>query len=111
KSEQAYRKLLTQFKKKYESLGRIGGTVPVRLFTSDELDVIGGFFAVPGSHLIDKGTISMAAFAEQLAETRFGDLGLKQLLDAFFGETIKSNKQQQQEKDASLREYVTRLRE
>src|SRR5699024_4784846 len=91
-SETAYKKLFREFKKKYESLGRIGGTVPTRLFTEDELEVIGSFFGIPGSKMAAKGSISIEGFERQLENTRFSDIGLKQLLDAFFGEEIISNK-------------------
>ncbi|TFJ94289.1 TIGR02679 family protein [Lentibacillus salicampi] len=110
KSEQAYQKLFAQFKKKYESLGRIGGTVPVRLFTEKELEVIGGFFGMPGSRLAEKGSISVVAFERQLADTRFGDVELKALLDAYFGEVIISKKQWKQEKTDSLRRFIEELR-
>lgn len=109
KSEQAYRKLFEQFKKKYESLDRIGGTVPVRLFTDDELEVIGSFFGMTGYRLKEKGSISVAAFEKQLADTRFGDIRLKQMLDSYFGEEIMSNKQRREEKDTELWRFVTNL--
>ncbi|QKY69980.1 TIGR02679 family protein [Lentibacillus sp. CBA3610] len=111
KSEQAYKKLFHAFRKKYESLGRIGGTVPVRLFTDGQLKVIGGFFGMPGSRLAEKGSISVAAFERQLADTRFGDIGLKQILDAYFGETILSKKQQREEKEKGQRCLVIGLQE
>ncbi len=111
KSEQAYRKLFNQFKKKYESLGRIGGTVPANLFTADELEVIGGFFGMPGSKLASRGSISISAFENQLAETRFGEVSLKQLLDVYFGETIISKKQKRLDKEAKNREFVLRQKE
>jgi len=110
KSEQTYQKLFMQFKKKYESLGRIGGTIPVQLFTDEELEVIGGFFGMPGSRLNEKGSISVAAFERHLADTRFGDIELKSLLDAYFGEVIISKKQRRQEKKDALRRYVEGLR-
>ncbi|GAA0446856.1 TIGR02679 domain-containing protein [Lentibacillus halophilus] len=109
KREPAYKKLFEQFKKKYESLGRIGGTIPVRLFSEAELEVIGAFFGITGPKLHAKGSISMATFEKQLAGTRFADVGLKPLLDTFFGETIVSNKQHKEEKDAALRRYVVQL--
>src|SRR5699024_9474900 len=110
KSEQTYQKLFMQFKKKYESLGRIGGTIPVQLFTDEELEVIGGFFGMPGSRLNEKGSISVAAFERHLADTRFGDIELKSLLDGYFGEVIISKKQRRQEKKDALRRYVEVLR-
>lgn len=113
KHEKAYRVLFTQFKKKYESLGRIGGTVPISLFSENELGVLAGFFAIPAEKLANKKSISLVSFEQQLAHTRFADVGLKELLDAYFGEVIKSKKQssmEQQEKwDAFLQDLHERF--
>lgn len=106
RNEQAYKNLFTLFRKKYESLGRIGGTVPVTEFTGAELKVIGRFFGVPSDQLHVKGSVSLHIFEQQLANTRFHEIGLKQLLDAYFGEIIISKKQQQKERDEKLRSLL-----
>jgi len=93
KSEQAYDKLFQLFKKKYESLGRIGGTVPTDSFSMNELQEISKFFGVASKDLAKKGKISLLTFEQQLAYTRFEHISLKQLLDAYFGETIISKKE------------------
>lgn len=102
KGEKAYDKLFRAFRKKYESLGRIGGTVRVNQFTDAELEEIAGFFGVPAGRLKAKASISMAAFDAQLADTRFGDVGLKAVLDAYFAETIMSNKQKRRREQEQL---------
>src|SRR5699024_5716383 len=80
-------------------------------FTEDELALIGSFFGIAGSKMAAKGSISIEGFERQLENTRFSDIGLKQLLDAFFGEEIISNKQRKQEKEANLRRFVEDLKE
>lgn len=100
KSEPAYKRLFVKFRKKYESLGRIGGNVSVESFTDGELEVIGGFFGMPGDVLRAKRSISIGKFEAQLQETRFGEIGLKELLNAYFGEIIVSKKQVQAERSA-----------
>ncbi|MFD1037073.1 TIGR02679 family protein [Virgibacillus byunsanensis] len=111
KSEQTYKKLFQLFRKKYESLGRIGGTVSVDEFSDVELDEIGSFFGVPGGRLKKKGSISVVGFEQQLQHTRFNSVGLKQLLDAYFGEIIVSKKQQRVEKEEKLRVMLVGLKE
>src|SRR5699024_10515958 len=98
KSEHVYDKLFKLFRKKYESLGRIGGTIPVKKFSASELEEIGRFFGLPGEQLETKGTIALRAFEEQMEHTRFSTISLKQLLDAYFGEKILSKKEQKQER-------------
>mgnify|MGYP001203880952 FL=1 len=106
KSEKVYDKLFEAFRKKYESLGRIGGTVPIGNFSKNELEEIGKFFGLPGEQLEMKGSISLRAFEKQFEYTRFSSVTLKQLLDSYFGERLISNKEQRMIREASLREYL-----
>lgn len=111
KSEKVYDKLFKLFRKKYESLGRIGGTIPVATFSKHELEEVGKFFGLPGEQLAEKGTISLHAFEEQIEHTRFSAISLKQLLDAYFGETIISKKEQQLARETRLREFFHEQKE
>lgn len=107
KNERAYGKLFQLFRKKYESLGRIGGTVSTQPFSHDELDEIGRFFGLPGEQLQLKGRIGLLHFEEQLSFTRFSSIALKELLDAYFGEVIISKKEQQLANEEKLRTFFT----
>ena len=110
KSEAAYKKLFSAFRKKYESLGRIGGTVPIRDFSDTELEEIGKFFGLLGDQLRKKGTISLRAFEEQFQYTRFSSVTLKEVLDDYFGEKLISKKEQQQEKEAQRQKFFQNLK-
>lgn len=110
KSEQEYKQLFKQFRKKYESLGRIGGNVSVGFFSDEDLEVIGGFFGMPGDVLRAKKVISIAGFEQQLQKTRFGEVGLKALLDGYFGEVIASKKDLQREKNTRFQVLLEELR-
>lgn len=109
KSEQAYKRLFVAFRKKYESLGRIGGNVSAESFPDEDLEVIGGFFGMPGETLRAKKSISLIQFEAQLQVTRFEQVRLKELLDAFFGETIISKKQIHAEKVAGYEALLDSL--
>lgn len=98
-NERVYGKVFRAFRKKYESLDRIGGTISVREFSAEELEEIGRFFGQPGDVLKKKGTISLLDFEKQLESTRFSGIGLKRLLDAYFGEEIISKKIQREQKE------------
>lgn len=106
KSEPVYDKLFKAFRKKYESLGRIGGTVSVKEFSKTELEELGKFFGLPGERLEMKGSVSLGAFEKQIEHTRFSSIQLKPLLDAYFGETIISKKEQKLVKEANLRQFL-----
>lgn len=107
--EPAYTKLFDAFRKKYESLGRIGGTVSLKNFTEAEIAQIGSFFGLPGEHMQEKGSVALRAFEEQLAKTKFHSLHLKKLLDGFFGEEILSKKEQRIIKERALRDFFNQL--
>src|SRR5699024_4327582 len=110
KSKRAYKKLFLLFKRKYESLGRIGGNVSIRNFSDEELEIIGSFFGSSSDEMRAKGTVSLLLFEQQIKQTRFHQIGLKQLLDAYFGEVIISKKQQRQKREENLRLYLQELR-
>jgi len=111
KGELVYRKLFHAFRKKYESLGRIGGTVSVKDFSEDELEELGKFFGLPGNQLSLRGSISLRAFEEQMERTRFSSLTLKTLLDGYFGEVIISKKEQKLAKEAKLHGFLSGMKE
>ncbi len=111
KSEQTYDKLFNAFRKKYESLGRIGGTVSTNSFSDKELETIGKFFGQPSGILRQKQLISLAAFEEQLQRTKFSSVALKELLDNYFGETIISKKEQLLQKEENRRNFFHQLME
>src|SRR5690625_6442437 len=97
KGEGAYRKLFKLFRSKYESLGRIGGTIPINSFSEDEIRTLAKFFGVASRELVQKNKISLQEFEKQLTFTRFDLVTLKPLLDTFFGETIISNREKRSE--------------
>ena len=90
-------------KKKYESLGRIGGTISVSSFSAEEKEAIASFFGKEMSR------VSLAAFEQQLANTRFAGISLVELLSCYFGEPLVTKKEQQQEIEREKEAYFTRL--
>jgi uncharacterized protein (TIGR02679 family) len=106
---EGFRRLFPLFRKKYESLGRIGGTVKIAEFTEEELVVIGRFFGMTAGELRGKGKISLEQFEQQLQRTRFEGICLKELLEAYFGETLVSKKERLQQKEKAQKLYLEEL--
>ncbi|KHF27598.1 hypothetical protein LR68_03555 [Anoxybacillus sp. BCO1] len=95
RGERSFHRLFCEMKKKYESLGRIGGTISVASFSMEEKDAIASFFGKEMSR------VSLAAFEQQLANTKFAGISLVELLSSYFGEplvTKKSNNNKQSKK-------------
>lgn len=44
RSERAFHRLFVEMKRKYESLGRVGGTVSLQSFSDEEREAIAAFF-------------------------------------------------------------------
>lgn len=97
--DNGFLRLFSLFKKKYESLGRIGGTVNVSHFTNIELEAPARFFGITARDLKQKDKIALESFEKQLQSTRFGSIGLKELLEAYFNEPLVSKKEMKQLKD------------
>ncbi|MGF7186535.1 uncharacterized protein (TIGR02679 family) [Desulfitispora alkaliphila] len=101
-ADRGFRQLFTLFRKKYESLGRIGGTVKITTLSDSELASVARFFGLQPDELKEKGTVSLLAFQEQLNQTKFESLELLALLEGYFGEEILSKKvaqEKQREKE------------
>ncbi|RIU94445.1 TIGR02679 family protein [Oceanobacillus picturae] len=109
KCERLYDSLFKQLRKKYESIGRIGGTIPIRLFSYEELEAIAGLFGKSVATLERKGTVSIVELAEALNDTRFSGVDLKALLDAYFGEELVSKKEQRLATAARITSFLERL--
>ncbi len=104
-----FRRLFSLFKKKYESLGRIGGTVKLEYFSDEELDALARFLGVTDKELRRKGNVSLEKFEQQLQSTRFEGVHLKELLEAYFGETLLSKKEMKEKQDEETRQFFIQL--
>ncbi len=103
RGERSFHRLFCEMKKKYESLGRIGGTISVSSLSAEEKEAIASFFGKEMSR------VSLAAFEQQLANTRFAGISLVELLSCYFGEPLVTKKEQQQEIEREKEAYFTRL--
>jgi uncharacterized protein (TIGR02679 family) len=92
--EPGFLKLFTLFKEKYRSLGRIGGTVSVKMFTEAELESIAGFLGQSKERLQEKGSIALLDFEKELAHTGFADYTLLPLLEAVLQEKVFTKKEE-----------------
>ncbi|MHB8170822.1 MAG: TIGR02679 family protein [Thermincolia bacterium] len=90
-SQPGFRRLFQGIRKKYQSLGRIGGKVQLRNLTPGEHEVLGGFF---GRNLAGQAglTVDLAEVDRVIRESRFG-LGLAELLPLYFREELQSNQE------------------
>ena len=99
--------LFKLFKQKYESLGRVGGSVKLSHFTADECRVVAEFFGIYYEDFSENPIVRLQEFERQLQKTRFEGVTLHELLEAYFGEKLISNKEKQVQKQAAIRTFFT----
>lgn len=96
--EKVYKRLFQLFREKVESFGRIGGTIKIESFSDQELENIALFYGTSIQALKKKKTLSLSSFEMRLQQTKFGGVGLHELLEAYFNEPIQSKKSVQEAK-------------
>jgi len=109
-NDSGFKRLFMLFKQKYESLGRIGGTVPIMDFSDDELAAVARFFGMTASDLKQKRKVSLDSFEKQLHMTKFGRVQLKELIEAYFDEPLISKKERKQQQEAHLELFFIHLK-
>ena len=87
KSNKAYKRILTEVKEKYISIGTLGGTIKLENITEDEkkalTDLLGGKFFLKKSNIVKVKDI-----VEALKFTKFEDVDFYEMLCLYFGEEI-----------------------
>ena len=93
RSRPVYRRLFTGFRKKYESLGRFGGSVVLSGLSEEEKRQLGGFLQKDYSE--NKSvTVSAALMEKALSSCRYAGLTWEKILEAYFGEPLTIKKEQ-----------------
>lgn len=106
-----FQKLFRLFRKRYEGLGRIGGSVNLSKFSEAELQELSGFTGIPLQVLQKKQSITLLQFERSLKGTRFRDHSLLQLLKAFYGEALLDRKQQKSLQDVKDQHFIQQMRQ
>lgn len=102
-----YEKVFPKMRGKYESLGHIGGKVVLTGLSLQDKSQLGGFLQKDYTEN-QSVTISAEAFEICLSKSRFSDISLEELLDAYFGKKLTVKKEErrkkQEERDAFFAE-------
>lgn len=105
KADSVYDKLFVEFKKKYESLGRIGGSVSLTTYSMEDIEILARFLGLRKDRLLEKGTMTLRQFEKQLNRYRFEGLSLKSLLEAYFDKPLISKKERAKYRHIKKQEY------
>lgn len=88
RKEPTFEKLFWLLRKRYESLGRVGGAVSLQKFTDHELAVISGLTGISPDRLKEKRSITLLQFEKELKSTVYRKYSLVELLEAYFEVTL-----------------------
>jgi len=110
KKKPVYEKLFNEFKKKYESHGKIGGiAVLTGLSTGDKEDISG--FLMKDFTSEEEVRVSAKLFEKALQKSRFSSLTTLDILTHYFGIKLRTNKEKSEENEGKRAEYLAELTE
>lgn len=108
KKKPVYEKLFNEFKKKYESHGKIGGiAVLTGLNTGDKEDISG--FLMKDFTSEEEVRVSAKLFEKALLKSRFSGLTILDIITHYFGIKLRTNKEKSEEDVGKRAEYLAEL--
>lgn len=109
--KKGFQSLFMLFRKKYESFGRIGGTIDLSKLSSEDIEELALFMGQSPHHLVRKGKLKLSDFDQRLLQTRFVGITLHELLEAYFGESLQSRKAEKDRLAAARQEQLANLKQ
>lgn len=103
KKNAAYDRAMREFRKKWESYGRVTGTITLKRLSEGERRALGGIIGTSISAKEKETKLSFRRFEEGLQQTRYAPIVMKEVLEAYFEMPIYTNREKteqlQQRKD------------
>lgn len=110
KEESVYKKLFPAFKKRYESLGRIGGTVSLKTYSEEELVILAEFLGMRPDILLMKRKVTLKQFENQLHKYKFEINDLKELLEEYFQQPLVSKNERLEQNTVMKQQFFQCLK-
>jgi uncharacterized protein (TIGR02679 family) len=108
KDNRGYRRLFEAFRKKYKSLGRIGGSVKLINLSPEEKEILTSHFRKDYTRQTSVD-VSLLKFEESLKNTKFEGYTLKEILEAYFGEPLTGKKEDEETFQVQKKQFFERL--
>ena len=108
KENPGFSRCFIEMRKKWESIGRTGGTVRLTDCTEDERRAMEGLLGKSfyGMEIV----FSIKDFETALKSTRFRTLGMRELLELYFNEPIRTNAERKMEKETQQNAFFQNVR-
>lgn len=94
KNNGGYDRAFMRMKAQWKKYGRPAGKILIENPTDQEREALEGFLGLAAAE--EKIEFSMSAFEEALAQTRYNDIGLAELLSVYFSEALVTNRASRQ---------------
>ncbi len=109
KQNPAYNRCMKEFCKKWQSYGRITGTIVLKAASAEEKKAIGGI--VGKRFFEDKINVTFLEFEQGLQKTKFAPIDMKKVLEMYFGCTLHTNLEKRQQKKNEKEKFFDELYE
>ncbi|SFC09426.1 TIGR02679 family protein [Alkalibacterium subtropicum] len=109
RSKKVYGKLFLAFKQKYQSYGRVGGSVSLAAYSEEELMEIATFLGMRSDKMLKKRRVTLLQFEKQLLQYKFDVDDLKTLLEAYFDEPLISNQERSENEAAKKEAFIEQM--
>lgn len=106
----AIAKLLTLIRDKYRSLGKVGGSVSLADFSTDEIETVAGFTGI-SPHRLTLKNLTLRQFEQALSDTVFGDLSLPEFLGHVYGAPVTTLQQERERETNAETSFFLKLHE
>lgn len=103
-----YHRILAALRQKYQSFGRLAGMVCLSDASEEECEAARKIFGHPFSPPL---RFQAAKFEAALQQTRFQDISLKEVLEAYFGVALHTKKESKKALDSLLSAMLTQAAE
>ena len=107
KRNTAYSRCMQELQKKWESYGRVAGSITLKKTSVEERRAIGG---IVGRAFPDETVkITFREFEQGLQKTRFAPIDIKTVLEDYFGSALYTNQEQKALVQAAREEFLDKL--
>lgn len=108
KERKVFEKIFSGFWKKYESLGRIGGTVILKNLPEEEREQLSGFLR-KDCHGKKQVSVSAKAFEEALEKSKFSEISFQEILENYFNMPLVAKKEEQERREREIELFFERV--
>lgn len=107
RSRLGFHRLLLEFRKKWKTYGKVTGTVTLKNVSSEERQAIGGIL---GKVFYESDIrVPFSAFEKGLQRTKYGQIDMKAVLEAYFEEELQTNQEEKREKGARRKGFLQKM--